>query len=70
MTKQKLSSVILETRSTGINFATSGVVRRATDRRVIHVTIPYPYGFSAAALTAAEAWAKANGYGILTGESQ
>jgi hypothetical protein len=58
--------VAIDTRTVGAHFATIGIVRRRTGRkvRIIYRGIERPYGFVDAALRDAREWAEAQGYRI------
>lgn len=64
------TSVHLSTTTVGSCFATVGVIRSAQTGRVLAVTDEKPYGFDAAALTAAETLAEKRGYVVVAQEDE
>jgi hypothetical protein len=57
------SAVVLSVRDVGVAFGCEGIVRRASDRRVLWSSpTPHPYGFHAAAVAGAKEWAISHGY--------
>lgn len=67
---KKATHVFLTTRSVGCHFGTIGQIRSSRTRRVLlEADAPSPYGFTAAALGAAQAIAIERGYIIDSSES-
>ena len=61
--KNRKGRVVLSTAPVGVNFGCIGVVRRASDWRVLYRSeTPRPHAFTQAALADARAWATAHGY--------
>ena len=63
------TQVTIKTRNVGQSFGCVGVVRYASSSKKVHETDVRPFGFEAAAYSAAKAWAEGKGYVVVVAGS-